>query len=106
MPRYIRLATNLDQWDMHKVRDAVRSSHGQDGAIVLDVQQGRMFNLNLVGSRILELMKDGSTQSEIVDVISGEFHTPRALVEADVTDFIDALKGYRLVDGCPPDGAI
>lgn len=91
---------------MHKVCDAVRSSHGQDGAIVLDVQQGRMFNLNLVGSRILELMKDGSTQSEIVDVISGEFHAPRALVEADVTDFIDTLKGYRLVEGCPPDGAI
>ena len=41
----------------------VRSTHGQDGAIVLDVRQGQMFNLNFVGSRILELLKAGSTES-------------------------------------------
>jgi hypothetical protein len=45
---------------MYRVSDSVRSTHGQDGAIVLDIRQGQMFNLNFVGSRILELLKEGS----------------------------------------------
>ena len=56
---------------MYRVSETVRSSHNPDGAIVLDVQQGQMFNLNFVGSRILELLKSGSTESEIVDEIGG-----------------------------------
>ena len=83
---------------MHKVSDAVRSTHGQDGAIVLDVQQGQMFNLNLVGSRILELLEHGSTESEIVDVICREFHAAHDLVEADVAEFLQTLTGYKLVE--------
>ena len=54
---------------MHRVSDTVRSTHGQDGAIVLDIRHGQMFNLNFVGSRILELLKDGSAQPQIVDEI-------------------------------------
>jgi len=46
---------------MYRISKGVRSTHGQDGAIVLDVQQGQMFNLNLVGSKILELLESGST---------------------------------------------
>src|SRR5712691_8274913 len=51
---------------MYRVSDGVRSTHGQDGAIVLDVQQGHMFNLNPVGSRILELLENGSAEADIV----------------------------------------
>ena len=32
-----------------------RSMHGQDGVIVLDVQQGQMLKLNRAGLRILKL---------------------------------------------------
>lgn len=83
---------------MHKISDAVRSAHGQDGAVVLDIQQGQMFNLNLVGSRILELLESGSTESEIVDVISREFNAARNLVESDVREFLETLKTYNLVE--------
>jgi hypothetical protein len=83
---------------MHKISDAVRSTHGRDGAIVLDVQQGQMFNLNLVGSRILELLECGSSESQIVDVISREFNAARNLVENDVREFLETLKTYNLVE--------
>jgi hypothetical protein len=83
---------------MHKVSGAVRSTHGQDGAIVLDVQQGQMFNLNLVGSRILELVERGSTESAIVTVISHEFNAAPELVASDVREFLETLKGYKLVE--------
>jgi len=65
---------------------------------VLDIQQGQMFNLNLVGSRILELLERGSTESEIVDVISREFQAARNLVESDVREFLETLREYNLVE--------
>ena len=82
---------------MYRVSDGVRSTHGQDGAIVLDVQQGQMFNLNRVGSRILELLESGSAESDIVNVVSQEFNSSREVVENDVREFIEALRKYKLV---------
>jgi hypothetical protein len=82
---------------MYRVSGGVRSTHGQDGAIVLDVQQGQMFNLNCVGSRILELLENGSEEPDIVNVISHEFKVGRDVVESDVHEFIEALRKHKLV---------
>ena len=82
---------------MYRVSEGVRSKHGQDGAIVLDVEHGKMFNLNLVGSRILELLEHGSVEADIVDVISREFNARPETVASDVREFIEALRQHRLV---------
>ena len=83
---------------MYRVTKEVRSTHGRDGAIVLDVREGQLFQLNLVGSRILELVKNGSGESAIADQISQEFHERRDLVERDTREFLKALKACRLVE--------
>ena len=72
---------------MYRVSNTVRSTHNQDGAIVLDVRQGQIFNLNFVGSRILELLKSGYTESGIVDEIRREFVVSRDLAENTCTNF-------------------
>lgn len=82
---------------MYRVSDGVRCAHGQDGAIVLDVQQGQMFNLNSVGSRILELLESGSAAPDIVKVISHEFNASSEVVENDVREFIEALRKHKLL---------
>ena len=82
---------------MYRVSDTVRSTHGQDGAIVLDIRQGQMFNLNFVGSRILQLIKEGFTEPAIVDEISREFYVSRDTAEKDAQEFIEALKKHELV---------
>jgi len=83
---------------MYRVSDTVRSTHNRDGAIALDVRQGQMFNLNFVGSRILELLKSGSAESAIVDEITREFDVSRDLAENDVREFLRNLKKYQLVE--------
>jgi uncharacterized protein YpmS len=82
----------------YRVSDGVRSTHGQDGAIVLDVQEGTLFNLNLPGSKILELIKNGAAESDIVSVISREFNASREVVENDVREFIESLQKHNLVN--------
>jgi hypothetical protein len=56
-----------------------------------------MFNLNCVGSRILELLESGSAEPEIVRVISQEFNVNLKVVEDDVREFIEALTKHKLV---------
>lgn len=82
---------------MYRLSDTLRATHSQDGAIVLDVQQGQIFNLNLVGSKVLELIKNGAAESDIVNVISREFNANREVVGNDVRQFIESLEKHKLV---------
>jgi hypothetical protein len=91
---------------MLRLSDTVRSTHNQDGAIVLDIRQGQMFNVNFVGSRILELLEIESGESMIVDQISHEFNVSRDLAEKDVRDFLQSLKKCHLVEEHEPDLAV
>jgi hypothetical protein len=83
---------------MYKVSEGIRSTHGQDGAIVLDIRQGQMFNLNFVGSRVLELLETGATESAIVDEISQKFEVSRDVAGSDVREFIESLKQHHLLE--------
>jgi hypothetical protein len=66
---------------------------------VLDIGQGQMFNLNLVGSRILELLETGASESVIVDEISQKFEVSRDIAESDVHEFIESLKQHHVLEG-------
>lgn len=83
---------------MYRVPESIRSTHGQDGAVVLDIRGGQMFNVNLVGSRILELLKNGTSESAIADEIVREFGVSRRLAEGDLKTFLDALSKCRLIE--------
>jgi hypothetical protein len=82
---------------MYRVARDIRSTHGQDGAIVLDIRQGQMFNINLVGSRILELLETGAAEAEIVNDISQKFVVSREIAESDVREFIASLTQHHLI---------
>ena len=87
---------------MYRLSNTVRSTHNRNGAIVLDVRQGQMFNVNFVGSRILDLLKSGSTDSAIVAEIGREFSVRRELAENDVREFLQNLKKCHLVEEREP----
>jgi hypothetical protein len=81
-----------------KLSDEVRSTHGQDGAVVLDIRGGQMFHLNLVGSRIVELLKSGLTESTIADRICREFCADRVTVIRDLEEFLRYLETNHLIE--------
>jgi hypothetical protein len=83
---------------MYRVSEGVRSTHGQDGAVVLDVRQGQMFNLNFVGSRILELLETGEPEPAIVERISQEFKVDRGTAERDLREFLETLSVHHLLE--------
>lgn len=81
-----------------RVSENVRSTHSQDGAVVLDIRQGQMFRLNLVGSRMLELLKQGRSEPQIADEISRQFAVSRETVEADLREFLSHLEKHHLLE--------
>ena len=83
---------------MCRVSEGVLSTHGQDGAIVLDIRQGQMFNLNFVGSRILELLETGEPEPAIVKRISQEFKVDHGTAERDLREFLETLRQHSLLE--------
>jgi Coenzyme PQQ synthesis protein D (PqqD) len=80
-----------------RVAENVRSTHSQDGGIVLDILHGQMFRLNFVGSRILELLKRDCAPPEIAEQLAHDFGIDRAAAETDVREFVETLEKYRLL---------
>ena len=79
-----------------KLSEHVRSMHNADGAVVLDILRGEMYRLNFVGSRMLELLKQGFTNQQIADAISREFGTAREIVAGDLEEFLAHLEKHKL----------
>ncbi|HZS94428.1 MAG TPA: PqqD family peptide modification chaperone [Chloroflexota bacterium] len=76
------------------------------GAItVLNPVTGRVFVVNDVGRRILELADGSRTLGSIVDTILSEFHgSERASTERDVGDFLRGCEDAQIINWC--DGAV
>jgi hypothetical protein len=83
--------------------DTMRSTQTQDGRILLDIRQGQMFSVNVVGSRILELIEQGWEEPRITDEISRAYGMEIEVVRIDVCEFIAALRKHRILNaGCWP----
>lgn len=82
---------------MVRVAENVRSTHNQDGGIVLDILHGQMFRLNFVGSKILELLKQGCEESEIIEQLASDFGIERTTARTDVEEFLANLAKHHLL---------
>ncbi len=83
---------------MLRISPNIRNTHNLDGGVVLDIRHGRMFALNFVGSRILELLKCNYQDTEIANQISQEFGVSPEVAAADVEEFLEALERQHLIE--------
>jgi hypothetical protein len=81
----------------------VRETATEDGAVLLDVEQGICFSLNPVGLKIWGMLKQHHySMAEIADALEREFHMPRAELVADISDFLTQLEAKHLLRGKEP----
>lgn len=79
------------------IAPGVRETSSQDGAVLLDIEQGVCFSLNPVGLRIWELLKKACSLDQIADALGQEFSVPRAQLLSDANEFIEALEAKHLI---------
>lgn len=84
---------------MYEVSTGVRSTRSEDGGIVLDINQGKIFRLNGIGALIFERLREGQNTSQITNEISLEFDIPFETIEADIIEFIGSLQKHNLIRG-------
>ena len=76
--------------------DAVESRVG-DETVLLHLKSGIYFGLDAMGTRIWEMLKDGSAPREICARIAEEHNVPLATVEEDARRFLGELKDNDIV---------
>jgi|SRR5215472_759437 len=86
-------ATNADL----KPSDGVRNINTQDGAVLLDIDQGLCFSMNPVGARIWEMLKMNHSIDNIADVLASEYSIAREQVLEDVQEFLAQLQNQNLL---------
>jgi hypothetical protein len=91
---------------MFTVSDTIRRTQTVDGGILLDVHHGRMFCLNLVGAKILELLERGYDEPRITGEISRDYGMSREVVRGDVTEFIESLEKNHILRATPAAGGL
>ena len=82
------------------IAPGVRETASEDGAVLLDIEQGICFSLNPVGLRIWELLKKRCSLDQIADALGQEFSLPRDQLLSDASEFIEALEAKHLI--CRP----
>ena len=79
------------------IAPGVRETVSEDGAVLLDIEQGICFSLNPVGLRIWELLKNRCSLDQIADALGQEFSVPRDQVLSDASEFVGALEAKHLI---------
>ena len=75
----------------------IRETTSQDGAVLLDIEQGICFSLNPVGLKIWELLKQGQSIDKVTDTLANEFPVSKQQILADTQEFISALEAKHLI---------
>jgi hypothetical protein len=68
-----------------------------DGTVVLDLKAGKYFNLNEVGTRILELISTSQRVGDLIETLLREYDVPRAQLQQDVVAFLEDMERQQLI---------
>ncbi len=79
------------------IAPGVRETASEDGAVLLDIEQGICFSLNPVGLKIWELLKTHHSVDEIADDLAQDFPVSRSQLLSDVVEFLQSLEARRLI---------
>jgi hypothetical protein len=82
---------------MLTISRSARLSKSPDGGVVLDVDRGVIFSLNLVGARIVELLQQEKDAMSVAEAIRREFQVSEEMATKDVADFFAILREEHLL---------
>ncbi len=81
-----------------RIPNHVRSVIDPDGAVLLDLKQGKYYSLNGIGAEIWRNLEAGLSAPDIEDRLARLYDVPAEVLSGDVDGFIGDLRRKRLVD--------
>lgn len=69
------------------------------GEIVLvQLETGKIHHTNETGSRVWELLQQGRSVDEILNILHGEYPASPTVVSRDVREFLDSLGREKMIE--------
>ena len=78
-------------------RDGVIAKMVGSEMVLLDYDRGIYYGLNPVGARMWQLMAEGATMEQIVEVLAGEYDVAAATLTGDLAALLRDLEAKELV---------
>lgn len=69
-----------------------------DSGFLFNPATGDSFSVNPIGLEIINLMREGKSESEICTAILESYDTEPAMIERDLHDFIHMLRQNQLLE--------
>jgi hypothetical protein len=82
-------------------RSSVQARALEDGAVLVDMNSGACFELNLVGFEVWKGLGQGQSASEICATLVGRYRAEPDVIGADVSSLITSLVAAGLVQIVP-----
>ncbi|MFM2376217.1 MAG: hypothetical protein RLZZ165_1314 [Bacteroidota bacterium] len=67
-----------------------------ESGFIFDASRGYSYSTNATGAEILEMMRKGMSQEEILESLLEEYQTDTPTAEKDLDDFISVLQQFNL----------
>ena len=68
-----------------------------DSAVLIRLNTNKIYELNVTGARIWDVIASGATREEIVSVLQQEFGGEPDEIAGAVDELLDALRGEGLI---------
>jgi hypothetical protein len=68
-----------------------------DSGFVFNPASGESFSVNPVGIEMLNLLRKGNSDAEIINHFEKNYVAERSQIERDLHDFIEMMKQYHLI---------
>ena len=68
-----------------------------DETVLLDLDSENYFGLDSVGTRIWQLLNEGQDESDMVDILLGEYEVEREVLEKDISELLNRLNEAGLI---------
>ena len=81
-----------------RTKGHVRAMSEAEGAVLLDLREGRYFSINPVGTAIWQQLEQGAERQTILDHLAAQFDAPADRLEKDLDGFVGMLDQKGLID--------
>ena len=65
--------------------------------VLLDLASESYFGLDVVGTRVWQLLESGTAREELTDILLHEYEVEREVLENDVSELLDRLHDAGLI---------
>ena len=83
--------------------EAIVFTELDDTIVMMDVEEGRYYELDAVGARVWTLLESGPRVGEVCDALVGEYEVAPGTCREDVLGFLEELNDLGVVRVRPED---